>query len=214
MVIYCARCEASNSDQAPFCSECDHPLTAAKPAGKYANIIAVALIVGLGIGITVAAPSVGMYVILVICGITFYAAPFVALLSLDGGQFTTYEDLQGAPWPTFRHVLIFIVIWSCFFWVSYPGFHVMEEEPYYGYYPRVPDEVIGSAVTALPWTGAFCLVFYWGMHYQKGKGRAFRDHRRDQLREKRRQQGREEDLYTRDESLWVEEGRDNPPSWP
>ena len=31
MLIYCAKCEAANSDQATVCSECGHPLTTLAP---------------------------------------------------------------------------------------------------------------------------------------------------------------------------------------
>ena len=31
MMIYCAKCEAANSDQAPFCGQCFHPLKAITP---------------------------------------------------------------------------------------------------------------------------------------------------------------------------------------
>lgn len=32
MTIYCAKCEAANSEKAPFCGECGHTLTALAPA--------------------------------------------------------------------------------------------------------------------------------------------------------------------------------------
>ena len=34
MTIYCAKCEAENTDKAPFCGACGHPLIALAPAGR------------------------------------------------------------------------------------------------------------------------------------------------------------------------------------
>ncbi len=37
MTIYCAKCEAANSDKAPFCGECGHTLTSLAPKVQTAD---------------------------------------------------------------------------------------------------------------------------------------------------------------------------------